>query len=43
MGLTLPAGKHNITLVNPTFGMKKTVAVDVKANETVTKIISLTP
>lgn len=43
MGIVVPAGKHNITLVNPTFGMKKTIPVSVRAGETVTKIVALNP
>jgi serine/threonine protein kinase len=43
MGIVVPAGKHNITLVNPTFGMKKTIPVSVRPGETITKIVALNP
>jgi hypothetical protein len=43
MGIPIPSGKHNVTLVNPTFGMRKSMSVSVRPGETITKIIALNP
>lgn len=42
MGIKLSAGKHSVTLVNPDFGIKKTISVNVRAGETVTRVLTLT-
>jgi hypothetical protein len=41
MNIPLPAGKHQLDLVNPQLGMKKSLAVKIKAGETMTKVINL--
>jgi len=43
MGIPLKAGKHDITCVNPDFGINKTFEVDIPAEKTVTKILTLQP
>ncbi len=43
MGIQLPSGSHKITLVNPTFGIRKTISVRIRAGQTVTKILTLVP
>lgn len=41
MNIPLPAGKHQLDLVNPQMGMKKSLAVKIKAGETLTKVVNL--
>jgi hypothetical protein len=43
MGIQLPSGRHRITLVNPAFGIRKTISVRIRAGQTVTKILTLIP
>ena len=42
MSLLLPTGKHRVKLVNPDFGLSKTIVVEIKRGEAVTKIVNLT-
>jgi hypothetical protein len=42
MSISLPAGTHQLTLVNPDFGLRKTVSVTLSPGETKTKIVNLT-
>ena len=37
----LRAGTHTVNLVNPEFGLNKTVSVEIKAGQVVTKVLSL--
>ena len=39
----LSAGKHSVLLTNPDKQIRKTIHVDIKANHTVHKRLSLTP
>jgi hypothetical protein len=39
--LSLSAGTHTITLVNPQFGLRKTIKVRITAGKTLTKIVDL--
>jgi eukaryotic-like serine/threonine-protein kinase len=41
MNITLPAGKHQLKLVNPDFGMTKTLSVEIGAGQVVTKVLQL--
>jgi serine/threonine protein kinase len=41
MKITLGAGLHTVTLVNPDFGLQKVLSVQIAPGETVTKIIEL--
>jgi serine/threonine-protein kinase len=41
MNIVLGAGRHTVTLVNPDFGLQRVLTVQIKPNETVTKIIEL--
>ena len=41
--ISLPPGKHTITLVNNPFGIKHTFTVTIVAGETVTKVLDLRP
>jgi hypothetical protein len=41
MSIVLGAGRHTVTLVNPDFGLQRVLTVQIKPNETVTKIIEL--
>jgi serine/threonine-protein kinase len=41
--LQLPAGKHTITLNNREFGVTKTLVLQIKAGETVTRVLTLLP
>ncbi len=41
MNIVLPPGKHQLKLVNPDFGMTKTLSIDIAAGKTVTKVLSL--
>ena len=43
MNISLPAGQHRVTLVNSDFNIRQTVTVNIRAGETETKIITLTP
>jgi hypothetical protein len=39
--IPLRAGSHSVNLVNPEFGLNKTLTVEIKASEVVTKVLSL--
>jgi PEGA domain len=41
MSIPLRAGKHALNLVNPEFGIDKTVYIEIKAGETVTRVVTL--
>lgn len=41
-GLTLGAGRHTVTLVNPDFNLRKVLAIELKRGEIVTKVVALT-
>lgn len=41
MNIPLAAGTHKVSLVNPEFGLKKDLTVQIKAGETVTRVLSL--
>lgn len=41
MNVSLPAGQHKITLVNPEFRLRKNLTVTIKAGEVQTQIVSL--
>jgi len=43
MNLQLPAGKHNVSFVSPTFGIRKNITVKIAAGKTVTKVLTLNP
>ncbi len=42
MNIQLSAGSHRVTLVNEEFDVRRTISVDVRAGETVTKVVELT-
>ena len=42
MGIKLSSGRHTVKLVNPDFGISKTITVNVRAGETVTRVLTLT-
>ena len=39
--IPLRAGSHSVNLVNPEFGLNKTVTIEIKPGEVVTKVLSL--
>jgi hypothetical protein len=39
--ISLRAGSHSVNLVNPEFGLNKTVTIEIKPGEVVTKVLSL--
>ncbi len=41
MDIVVSAGRHTIALTNPDFGLHKVLTVQIKAGETVTKIVNL--
>ncbi|MBN1655771.1 MAG: PEGA domain-containing protein [Deltaproteobacteria bacterium] len=41
--IQLPAGKHTVTFVSPTFGIRKDITVNIGAGKTVTRVITLSP
>ncbi|MFI5306275.1 MAG: protein kinase [Polyangiales bacterium] len=41
MDVMLSSGRHTVTLMNPDFGMKKTITVQIKTGERVTQIVEL--
>ena len=41
MNISVPAGSHRLTLVNPDFNIRHNVTVSVPAGDTVTKVINL--
>jgi serine/threonine-protein kinase len=41
MNIQLSAGEHRITLVNPEFGIRKNITVNIKAGDTQTQIVAL--
>jgi serine/threonine-protein kinase len=43
MNISLAAGTHQLKLVNPDFGMTKTLSVQIAAGQTVTKVLTLQP
>ncbi|MDH5671676.1 MAG: protein kinase [Myxococcales bacterium] len=43
MAITVSAGRHTVTFRNPDFGLEKTIQVNVKNGEVVTKILNLSP
>ena len=43
MNIKLRAGTHTVTLTNPEFGLKKSLTVQIKDGETVTRVVQLMP
>lgn len=43
MAIKLSSGRHTITLINDDFGIRKTIKVSIKAGETVTRVLNLSP
>jgi hypothetical protein len=43
MGITLPAGRHTVLLVNHEARIRETIVVDIRAGETETRVLSLQP
>jgi hypothetical protein len=43
MNIMLPAGKHKVTFISPTFNIKKDITVRIGTGKTVTKVLTLTP
>jgi eukaryotic-like serine/threonine-protein kinase len=43
MNITLPAGRHTVTLVNPEFNIRQTVQVEITAGQTETRVLTLQP
>lgn len=43
MNIQLPSGKHTVTFVSPTFGIRKNITVKIGAGKTVTKVLTLSP
>jgi len=43
MNISLPAGPHRVTLVNPDFNIRENVSVTITAGEVTTKIVTLNP
>ena len=43
MSLQLPVGRHKVTLVNPEFGVRKTIDVKIDNGKTLTRIEVLAP
>jgi serine/threonine protein kinase len=41
MGLELSAGRHTLTFVNDSFGIRKTVKVQIQAGQTLTQVLTL--
>jgi serine/threonine-protein kinase len=41
MNIPLPPGTHTINLVNPEFGISKSLTVQIKSGETVTRVLTL--
>jgi len=41
MNIQLPAGKHRVKLVNPQFGLRKTITVTIQPGKVVTKVLTL--
>jgi eukaryotic-like serine/threonine-protein kinase len=43
MNIVLPAGKHKVTFISPTFNIKKDITVRIGTGKTVTKVVTLVP
>jgi hypothetical protein len=43
MNIRLKPGTHSVTLENSEFGVKRTISVSVRAGETVTRVLTLSP
>jgi serine/threonine-protein kinase len=43
MNISLPAGRHQVRLINPDFDIRETVSVNIRAGQTETLIRRLTP
>jgi hypothetical protein len=43
MNISLPAGRHTVTLVNSEFNIRETVTIEIQAGQTETRVITLTP
>jgi serine/threonine protein kinase len=41
MNLSLPAGTHSVRMVNPQFGLTKTIKLQIQPGQTLTKVIDL--
>jgi len=40
-GIQLPAGKYQVTLINPTMNLRQTFQVNIASGKAVTKIVNL--
>jgi serine/threonine-protein kinase len=43
MSISLPAGRHTVTLVNSDFDIRETITVEIAAGETTTRVLTLQP
>lgn len=43
MSISLPAGRHTVTLVNSDFDIRETITIDIAAGETTTRVLTLQP
>lgn len=41
MNISLPAGRHRVSLVNPDFNIRQTISVNIQAGQTLTRIVNL--
>jgi serine/threonine protein kinase len=43
MNIPLPAGRHTVTLVNSDFNIRHTITVEIRAGQTETRVLTLSP
>jgi hypothetical protein len=43
MNIPLKPGTHRVTLENSEFGVKRTISVSIRAGETITRVLTLSP
>ena len=41
MNISLPAGSHRVTLVNPDFNIRQSVSVNIEAGQVTTRVLTL--
>ena len=41
MNISLPAGSHRVTLVNPDFNIRRSISVQIQAGQTTTRVLTL--
>ena len=41
MNISLPAGSHRVTLVNPDFNIRQSVSVTIEAGQVTTRVLTL--